>query len=77
MGQFKTCDSTLPCWMQALWLPTVPNMLEDILHLCPIVKDLVRKVSVDWVLKGLQSLNLTLWLLSVMCCSDRGSLPFC
>ena len=61
--------------MEASWLPTVLNMLEDIPHWCPIVKDLVTPVSVGWVLKGLPLLHLTLWLLRDMCCTDKGSLP--
>ena len=32
-------------------------------------------VLIGWVLKGLQSLQLTLWLLRGVCCTDRVSLP--
>ena len=55
------------CWMEAPWLPTALSMLADIPRQCPIVKDLVVDVSVGQVLKGLQYLHLTLWLLSDVC----------
>ena len=36
-----------PCWMEAPWLPTIPNMLADVPHWqCPIIKDLIMDVSV-------------------------------
>ena len=38
-------------------------------------KNLVMDVSVGWVLKVLQSLHLTLWLLRDVCCTDKGSIP--
>ena len=44
--------------MEAFWLPTVLNMLEDIPHQCPIIKDLVTSGLVGQVLKGLQLLHL-------------------
>ena len=46
--------------MEANWLPTVLNMFIDIPNYCPIVQNLVIDVSVDWVLKGLPSVHLTL-----------------
>ena len=46
--------------MEASWLHTVLNMLEDIPHQCPIMKALVTDVSVGWMLKGLPLLHLTL-----------------
>ena len=61
-----------PCWMEASWLPTVLNMLVDVPYWCPIIPDLMVAVSVGWVLKGLQLLHLTLWLLRDMCCADKG-----
>ena len=64
-----------PCWMEASWLPAVLNMLANVPHQCPIIKDLVMDVSVGQSLKGLQYLHLTLWQLSNMCYADRSSLP--
>ena len=62
--------------MLALWeLPTVLNMLEDIPHQCPIVKDLIMDVLLGWLLKGVALLHLTLWLLRDVCCTDRSYLP--
>ena len=40
-------------WMEAPWLPTVLNMLADVLWQCPLVKDLIMDVLVGQVLKGL------------------------
>ena len=61
--------------MEALWLPTVLNMLEDIHWHYPAIKDCIVGVFVGQVLKGLQYLHLTLWMLRDMCCADKGSLP--
>ena len=61
--------------MEALWLPTVLNMLADIPQWCPVIRDLVVDVSVGQVLKGLPYLHLTHWLLRNVCYTDRGSLP--
>ena len=63
-----------PCWMEAPWLPTVLNVLADVPWWCPLLKDLVMDVLVGQALKGLQYLHLTLWLLSDVCYTDRGSL---
>ena len=63
------------CWMEATLFPKVLNILEEIPHWCPIVKDLIIDVSVTQVFKGLQLLHLTLWLLRDVCCTDKGSLP--
>ena len=59
-----------PCWMEALWLPIVLNMLADIPQWCPTVKYLIMDVSVGQVLKGLPYLHLTLLLLSDLCYAD-------
>ena len=75
-GQLRHLILVAPCWMEVPWLPTILNMLADIPWQCPIVKDLVVDVSVSQVLKGLQYLHLTLWMLSNMCYADRGSLPW-
>ena len=74
-GQLRHLPLVAPCWMEAPWLPTVLNMLADVPQQCPLVKDLVVDVSVGQVLKGLQYMHLTLWMLSDMCYADRGSLP--
>ena len=50
--QYRLFILVAPCGMEASWLPTVLNMLEDVLHWCPIVKDLVMDVLVGQVLKG-------------------------
>ena len=74
-GQLRHLLLVAPCWMEAPWLPTVLNMLADVLQWCPIVKDLIVDVLVGQELKGLQNLHLTLWLLSNMCYANRASLP--
>ena len=61
--------------MEASWLPTVLNMLADVPQQCPVIKDLGMDVSVGQTLKALPYFHLTLWLLSNVCFSDRGSLP--
>ena len=73
--QLKHLLLVAPCWMEAPWLPTVLNMLADVPQWCPMVKDLIKDVSVGQVLKDLRYLHLTLWLLSDVCYADRGSLP--
>ena len=35
----------------------------------------MHNISVGWVLNGLLSLHLTLWMLRYVCCTDKGSLP--
>ena len=74
-GQLRQLILVAPCWMEAPWLPPVLNMLADVLQQCPLIKDLFMNVSVGQVLKGLPYLHLTLWLLSDVCYTDRGSLP--
>ena len=73
-GQLRHLILVAPCWMEDPWLPTVLNMLADIPQWCPIIKYLIMDVSIGQALKGLQYLHLTLWLLSNVCCGDRGSL---
>ena len=73
-GQFRLLILVAPCWMEDSWLSTVPNMLVDVLHWCPIIKAIIMDVSVGSMLKGLQSQHLTLWLLRDVCCADRCSL---
>ena len=75
-GQLRWFILVAPCWMEAPWLPTVLNMLADVPQQCPIVKDLVMGVLVGQALRGLRYLHLTLWQLSNMCYTDRGSLPW-
>ena len=64
-----------PCWMEVFWLPTVLNMLQDTLNLCPIIKNLSMEASVEQVLKDLPLLHLALLLLSNVCLRGRGTLP--
>ena len=67
-GQSRLFILVSPCWVEAPWLLMVLNMLEDIPHLCPVIKDLIIEDLVGQVLKGLPLLYLTLWLLrSEMC----------
>ena len=75
-GQLRHLILVAPCWMEATWFPTVLNMLVDVPQWCPLLKDLIMDVLVGQALKGLQYLHLTLWLLSNMCCADRGFLPW-
>ena len=74
-SQLRHLILVAPCWMEAPWLPTVLNMLADVPQQCPIVKDLIMDVLVGQALKGLQYLHLTLWQLSNVYYTDRGSLP--
>ena len=70
--QFRLQILVASCWMEASWCPTVLNMFEDILCQCPIIKDFVNAVCIKdfvnavcvaWVVRGLLSLHLPLWLL--------------
>ena len=72
MGQLI---SMAQCWKEALWLYTVPSMLEDIPCQCPIGQELIMDVLIGHMLKGLQLLHLTLWLLIDVVSTDDGSLP--
>ena len=76
-GQLRQLILVAPCWMEAPWLPTVLNMLAvaDVPLQCPIIKDLIVDILVGQVLKGLPYLHITLWLLSNVYYTDRGSLP--
>ena len=74
-GSFRLLILVAPCLMEATWFPTVPNMLDDIPCWCAFTNNLAMYVSMDWALKGLSLLQLSLWLLRDVCCSDRGSLP--
>ena len=44
--QFRLLILDAPCWMEVPCLLTVLNMLEDIPHQCPIIKDLIMHFSV-------------------------------
>ena len=70
-GQLRHLVLEAPCF------PTVLNMLADVPGWCPIIKDLVVDFSVGQVLNGLPYVYLTLWLVSDVCYTDRGSLPQC
>ena len=58
IGQFRLLILVAPILVEAPWLPKVLNMLEDIPDQCRIIRNLIMNVSVDRVLKGLQSLHL-------------------
>ena len=49
-------------------------MLSDVPHQCPLIQDLMMYVSASQVLMGLQSQDLTFWLLRDVCCVDKGCL---
>ena len=74
-GQLRWLILVASCWMEAPWSPTVVNMLADIPQQCPVIKDLIMDVLVGQVLKDLPYLHLTLWLLSNVWYTDKGSLP--
>ena len=75
-GQLRCLNLGAPHWMEAPWLPIVLKILADVPQWwCPIIKDLIMDVSVGHMLKGLKYLHLTLWLLSNVHYTDRGSLP--
>ena len=52
-GQPRHLILVVPCWMEAPWLPTVLNMLANVPHWCPIIKDCIIDVLVGQALKGL------------------------
>ena len=58
MDLFRLLILVASCWMEAPWLPTVLNILEDIPRQCHIIKDLIWDILVDQMLKGLPLLNL-------------------
>ena len=62
LGQFRLPIVATPCWLEDPWLPVVLNMLEEIPHWFPILRDLFNDVLAGLVLKGLPSLHLILWL---------------
>ena len=74
-GQLRHLILVALCWMEAPWLPTVLNVLANVPQHCPIIKDLTMNVLVEYVLKIVPYLHVTLWLLRDVCCADRGSLP--
>ena len=57
------------------WLPSILNMLEKILLTVPWQKISSWFLVAFLVLKGLPSLHLMLWLVSDVCCLDKGSVP--
>ena len=72
-GQFRLLILVVPCRMEAPQLPIVLDILADIPHQCPIIKDLIIDVSAGCICKGLQLLQLTLWLLKDVCCAEKSS----
>ena len=59
------------CLLEDPWIPTVLSMLENFPHQCPIILDLVRNVSVGWLLMVLPFHLGT----QETCCTDKSSLP--
>ena len=59
-GRFRFLIITTTHLMETSWHLMVLNILKDIPHWCPIIIGLIRDVSVDWVLKGLPPLHITL-----------------
>ena len=43
-GQLRHLILMVPCWLETPWLPTILNMMADILQQCPIIKDLIMDV---------------------------------
>ena len=65
-GQYRLL--LMSCWMKASWLPTVHGLLEYVPCWWSMVKSLIQDISVDWMLKGMPLLSLTLWLLRDVSC---------
>ena len=74
IDQFRLLILVAP-WVKTPWLLTVLKILEDISHHCPILKNLIMNVLVDWVLSGLLLLDLNLWLLRDVYQADKDSHP--
>ena len=74
-GQFKLLIVVTLNWVEASWPTTVLNILENVPHEVFHFKNLISNVFGDWLLKGMPSLHLTLWLLRDMCCVDNASHP--
>ena len=74
-GQLRLLTLVAPCWMEAPWLPTVLNMLEDAPQHCPVIKGLIMDVLVGQALWALPYLHLTLWILRDTCCADKSLFP--
>ena len=75
-NQYRLQILVLPCLMENAWIPTVLNLLEDILPWCPIVKYLIKEVLIHQMLKGLSSLHLNLSLHKDVCCTHMVSHPW-
>ena len=67
----------LSCLIEASWLFTVVNMIQDDHHPCPIVTDLIWNVLVDEELNGLLLLHLALWFLKDVLCRQGLSSLVC
>ena len=63
MGQYRLITLVGPSWVKQYRIPMVFEMLEDIPCPCTMVKHLVRDGLISWVLRGLLSMHLALWLL--------------
>ena len=69
--QYRLLTILVSHWIEVFWFPIIHYMLEVIPCHCDMIKDLVRDVLADWVLKGQPSLHLILWLLKSMVCADK------
>ena len=76
-GRFRLPVLVVSCWMEDPWLPTALNLVADILHQCPTIKDLVMDVCVVWLLKHKQLLHLTFWMLRDVMCRQGLSSSAC
>ena len=65
-GLFRLVIFIVPCYMQAPWLFPVLNLYSRHSFWCPVIRDHVRDVLINQLLRGVSSLHLTLWLLGVL-----------
>ena len=74
-GQYRLITLIAPFWMEASWLSTVLNLLDDIPHHCLIIKYFVRDVLHSSGVQG--SAIATFNPLADMCRTDKSFLPQC
>ena len=62
-GQFKLLILVVPCSMEGPWLPIALNILEDIHHKDPIIKNLVMDISELFIVQTrvLLSMSCSVW----------------
>ena len=79
----RTCHRSMQTWYSHATLMDVgllasnspTDLLEDILHCCPVIKKSFHGFFSGPGDQGLPLLHLTLWMLIDVCFGDRGSLP--